>query len=137
VQRIGTVKISGRVFRSLKDFCMPKSAQNFWCEHCSFQLLVHWCCNLWKFLVGHTEIRVFTCIYLHQQILFAKMLLFPSPLHVKLNTLEKFCPFKSKCTVKCWKLNMRFLDWLFYKKRFLKGSGTILKAIAFQQCTAT
>jgi len=52
-----------------------------------------------KYIVGHTEIRVFTCICLHLQKLFAKMQFFPSTLHTKLYSWEKLSTFKGKCEV--------------------------------------
>ena len=50
-----------------------KIRKKFRCEHCSFKVWVHWCCGLWKNIVGHTEISVFAFICLHLQKLFTKM----------------------------------------------------------------
>ena len=73
--------------RVMKDFCMPKSAQNLdvniVLSNCSFVGVAAFEST---YIVGHTEIRVVTFIFLHLQILFAKMQCKNAKMHAKLNT---------------------------------------------------
>ena len=81
----------------------------FRCEHCSFQVSVHWCCGLYKYMVGHTEISICTCIYLNLQKLYAKMQYFQRTLQAEFNTLKESCTFKGKCAVNAEILICNFL----------------------------
>jgi len=117
-------------------FLHVKICAKFRCEHCSFKVLVHWCCVLWKNIVGHMEIRVFACSCLCLQKLFAKMQYFQSMLHAKLNTLKEPCTFNEKCAVNAEIFIGNFLTGPLIKIIFI-GQRTILKERAFQQCIAT
>jgi len=88
--------VSGPVLRSLKDFCMTKSANDL---DVSIVLSKCWFIGVAPFestyIVGHTEIRFFICICLK----ISEILLFQSTLDAKHNTLYKSCTFKDKCVV--------------------------------------
>ena len=131
--------VPGRFFRYASYFesvLYGKIGGGFRCEHCSFQLWVQWCCGLCKYIVWHTEIRIFTCIYLNFQKLCAKMQYFQRTLQAELNTLKESCTFKGKCAVNAEIFKCNFLTGPLIKKNF-EGRRTILTEIAFQQCIAT
>ena len=108
---LGRIWTCAQVF---ERFLHAKICAKFRCEHCSFKVLVHWCCVLWKNIVGHTEISVFTCSCLCLQKLFAKMQYFQSTLHAELNrTLH----FQREMCSKCWDFYMQFSHWPFNTKK--------------------
>ena len=113
-----------------------KICAKFRYEQGSFKVWVHWCCGLCKYIVGHTEISIFTCICLNLQKLFAKMQYFQRTLQVELNTLKEPCTFKGKCAVNAEICICNFLTGPLIKTTF-EGRRTILKERAFQQCIAT
>ena len=50
--------VPGRIWTCapvFKRFLYAKIWAKFRCEYFSFKVLVHWCCVLWKNIVGHTE----------------------------------------------------------------------------------
>ena len=113
-----------------------KVGGGFRCEHCSFQLWVQQCCGLCKYIVWHTEISIFRCIYLNFQKLCAKIQSFQRTLQAKLNTLKESCTFKGKCAVNAENF-ICDLQTGPLKKIIFEGRRTILKERAFQQCIAT
>ena len=131
--------VLGRFYRYASYFesvLYGKIGSGFRCEHCSFQLWVQWCCGLCKYIVWHTEISIFTCIYLNFQKLCAKMQYFQRTLQAKLNTLKESSTFKGKCAVNTEIFICKFLTGPLIKI-FFNGRRTILKERAFQQCIAT
>ena len=113
-----------------------KICVRFRCKHCSFQVWVHWCWGLCKYMVRHMEISIFTCIYLNLQKLYAKMQYFQRTLQAELKTLKESCTFKGKCAVNAEIFVCNFLTGPFIKIIF-NGRRTVLEERAFQQCIAT
>ena len=120
--------IKSNTFMSLSEI---KGTVHFRCEHCSFQVWVHWCCGLCRYTVGHMEISIFTCIYLNLQKLCPKMQYFQRTLQAELNTLKEPCTFKGKCAVNAKIFICNFLTGPSIKIIFI-GRRTILTERAFQ-----
>ena len=85
----------------------------FLCEHCSFKVWVHWCCGLWKYIVGHTKIRVFTCICLHLQI--CKNAIISKSAACQTQYFGEILHFQMQMCGKRWELCIQFMDWPFKK----------------------
>ena len=95
VQRTLKVKCLKIGTRTCLDVCSVLW-KGFACEQCSFKVWVHCCWSLWNYIVGHTEISVFTCICLYLQKLYAKMQYFQSTLQ------EGIQHFKRQMCGKSW-----------------------------------